>query len=77
MFVEESLWIRDALSKFSLGAGIHILDVGASSNEFRLNVQPHITSNVHAPLLARGCALTLADIKQEEGIDLVLDLTAT
>jgi SAM-dependent methyltransferase len=39
--------------------------------------QPHIGELVHRPLLERGCELTCADIKDGEGVDLVVDLSRT
>jgi SAM-dependent methyltransferase len=76
MFVEESLWIKSALSRAPLMNGMSVIDIGASSREFRTRVQPHIGANVHGPLLEKGCTLTCADAKHEDGIDLIVDLAA-
>jgi SAM-dependent methyltransferase len=75
VFVDESLWIRRALEKQPLRAGLRVLDIGSSSLEFRTAVQPHIDQNVFAPLRARGLEIVHADAKHEPGVDVVLDVT--
>ncbi len=75
MFVEEAMWIRDRLAVLKLPPAARVLDVGASTLEYRTVRQPHITEMVHNPLLARGCTLTCSDLKDGAGVDLVIDLT--
>lgn len=75
MFIEETEWIRDTLDKMEQIEGKDILDIGSSSSDFRTNVQPHISKNLHEPLVARGCTITYADIKDDVGVDLVVDLS--
>lgn len=77
MFVEEAQWIGRRLGRLPLGPGARVLDIGSSTLEYRTRVQPHITELVHRPLVARGASLTCGDIKEGEGVDLVLDLTRT
>ncbi len=74
MFIEETHWIRDALGQ-RITEPVGVLDVGASTLAFRTQVQPHISRNVHRPLEQRGCDLRFLDIKADEGIDIVADLT--
>jgi len=74
MFVEESVWIREILSSVPLYAGAEVLDIGSSNREFRTKVQPHIQENILLPLEARGARFTYIDVKDDEGVDLVLDL---
>lgn len=76
MFVEETLWIRDVLEKELPEGDYEILDIGSSSLEYRTKTQPHIYKNIHRPLERRGCAITYADIKNDAGIDMVIDLSA-
>lgn len=75
MFVEEAEWIKARLASLPLPAGARVLDIGSSTLEYRTVHQPHITELVHRPLLARGCRLTCGDIKDGEGVDLVVDLS--
>jgi len=77
VFVEEARWIGRRLAGLSLEPGARVLDIGSSTLEYRTVVQPHITELVHHPLIARGASLTCGDIKEGEGVDLVLDLTRT
>lgn len=51
------------------------LDVGSSTHQFRTVVQPHIDRNVFAPLRARGLSITHLDARDEDGVDLVADVT--
>jgi len=75
MFVEETLWIKNVLAEELPEGGYNILDIGSSSLEFRTKIQPHIYSNIHRPLDEQGCSITYADIKNDAGIDLVIDLS--
>ena len=75
MFAEESLWIRQALLKCPLKTGCSVLDIGSSSHEYRTRVQGHIASNIHTPLIDRGCEITYLDQKHEAGIDITADLS--
>ena len=75
MFIEETLWIREALGRHLQDGPCDVLDIGSSSYEYRTKVQPHIAANVFAPLEEWGCSITFADIKEEDGIDLVLNLS--
>lgn len=75
MFIEEAHWIRSRLAAASLPPGARVLDLGSSTLRYRTVLQPHITELVHEPLRGRGCRLTCADIKDGDGIDLVIDLS--
>lgn len=65
------------LANLPLRPGARVLDIGASTLDYRTVRQPHITELVHRPLQARGCAITCCDIKEGEGVDLVIDLSKT
>lgn len=75
VFVDESLWIRRALERLPLQHGSSVLDMGSSNQHFRMVVQPHIESNVFAPLRARGAAVLHLDARDEPGVDIVADVT--
>ncbi len=74
MFIDESLWIRDALERAPLRPGMTVLDVGSSTLEFRTRVQPHIERNVFGPLRSRGLVVTHLDARAEPGVDIVADV---
>ena len=74
MFLEESLWIKSILLKFSKNETSPILNIGSSSKEFREIRQPHIYKNVFQPLENRGVKIFHIDIKESEGIDFVGDI---
>jgi 2-polyprenyl-3-methyl-5-hydroxy-6-metoxy-1,4-benzoquinol methylase len=76
MFTEESFWIGETLSTFPMHSGYKVLDIGSSNLAYRTKVQPHITENIITPLEIKGCKITYLDIKDDEGVDLVLDLTS-
>jgi hypothetical protein len=50
MFVDESLWIRQALERAHLAAGMTVLDIVSSTHVFRTLTQPHIDGNVFEPI---------------------------
>jgi SAM-dependent methyltransferase len=76
LFLEESLWIRDQLSRADLPAGSRALDVGSSNREVRTVVQPWIDANIFAPLRERGVEPVHLDFRQEDGVDVICDITA-
>lgn len=75
MFRGESEWIREALAGMDLPAGSEALDVGCSVAAYRSTLQPHVQENVRGPLEARGVTVVGLDIKQEQGVDVVCDIT--
>ena len=75
MFTEESLWIREVLATLPIHADFKVIDIGSSNLGYRTTVQPHIAENIFKPLESKGVTITCLDIKDDEGIDLVLDLT--
>lgn len=75
MFREEALWIRAVLANLPL-EGCAAVNLGASTAEFRMFVQPHIHHEVLVPLERSGACITHVDIKQATGVDIVADLTA-
>jgi SAM-dependent methyltransferase len=76
MFIEETVWIKSTLATAMTKRSLSVLDIGSSSLNFRTKVQPHIYEHIHKPLEDAGCSITYADIKQEPGVDLVIDLSA-
>ena len=74
MFVDESLWIRQALERARLAAGMTVLDIGSSTRVFRTLTQPHIDGNVFEPLRQRGIVPIHLDARAAEGVDIVADV---
>ena len=77
MYVRESEWIRDVLTGVDLPAGAGVADIGSQTLDYRTREQPYVDANVIAPLRERGFEVTHADAKDADGVDVVLDVTAT
>jgi SAM-dependent methyltransferase len=90
MFKEESIWIKKALRKIRFKGETtwyqrilnkHIsnqwptvLDLGSGTLKYRKLQQPFIEKNVFSPLIKKGFKIIHADSKNDEGVDLVLDI---
>jgi SAM-dependent methyltransferase len=75
VFTDEARWIRGAIDRRAPATGTTVLDIGSSTATFRQQIQPHIDAEIFAPLRAKGAAVTHLDAKQDEGVDLVCDIT--
>ena len=75
MLKEESIWIANQLEKRNLMEGMKVLNVGSSSYHFRTKEQPYIHNIIFQPLYDKGVGVIHSDMKDEEGVDLVGDLT--
>ena len=76
MFREEAVWVEKALQKIKpLPANKQAANLGASTAVFRQQVQPHIHSHVVQPLIDAGWQVLHIDIKKEDGVDLIADVT--
>jgi len=73
MLKNEANWLGERLRDFAREDG-PVLNVGASSKQFREEVQPWIDGLVFAPLRARGISVVHQDLKAEPGIDFVGNL---
>lgn len=60
----------------ALEAGDCALDIGSSTLVYRQCTQPHIERNVFGPLRARGVEVRALDLRADEGIDYVYDITS-
>ncbi len=76
MFREESCWIKDVLAGVKLNSASKVLDIGASDIEYRTVTQSHIHENIHKPLLDKGAVIKFLDIKNHDGVDIVIDLAS-
>lgn len=76
MFREESLWIKKAIEKIKpLPGADEVANIGSSTEYFRTKIQPHISHNIFQPLHNAGWKTVHIDMKKEEGVDLVADVT--
>lgn len=75
MLKEEAIWIANELGKLNLQEGMKVLNVGSSTYHFRAKEQPYIHNNIFQPLYDKKVNVIHLDIKKEEGVDLVGDLT--
>lgn len=73
MFLEESYWIKRELQKISDIKDV--IDIGASTLEFRTVRQPYIEENIFKPLKDRGIKITYLDMKCQNGVDISLDIS--
>ena len=74
MHVETAAWTREVLAGLALPAGSRALDIGSSTLDYRTREQPHIESEVWAPVRARGVEVVHLDAKRAPGVDVVWDL---
>jgi SAM-dependent methyltransferase len=75
MFAEESLWISTVYDKLDADKVRTAGNIGSSSLDFRINVQPHIHKHVIKPLMDKGVRVVNIDLKKETGVDIVADIT--
>ena len=77
MFREESLWIKGAIEKLKqLPNANEVANIGSSTEHFRKQIQPHIHNNIIAPLQSLGWQVINVDMKKEQGVDVVADVTS-
>lgn len=70
----ESQWLRDRLDPIPSTDLSPALEIGSSGLTFRTTIKPHIEEHVHAPLRRRGIKVVTADIRDEDGVDIVGDV---
>jgi 2-polyprenyl-3-methyl-5-hydroxy-6-metoxy-1,4-benzoquinol methylase len=74
MLKNEAKWIGNVLSSISDEVN-PLLNIGSSTLEFRTKDQPFIQNDIFTPLEKKGVQIVHTDIKAENGVDLVGDLT--
>jgi hypothetical protein len=74
MFAREAAWIAAALAHLDAGELSPLLNVGASTHQFRTQDQPWIQEQLIAPLEARGVRFIHLDLKAAEGVDVAADI---
>jgi SAM-dependent methyltransferase len=71
---EEAAWVGRQLGQLDDSEIATVLNIGSSTGHFRTITQPHIESEIFAPLSARGARVIHSDVKHADGVDLVGDL---
>lgn len=71
---EEAEWIGGTLRKVGLHQLSPVLEIGASTDEFRTIRRPHIHKYIHGPLTKHGVSIITTDIKDAPGVDIVGDI---
>ncbi|MBE9465023.1 class I SAM-dependent methyltransferase [Dyadobacter subterraneus] len=77
MLPNESQWISSTIKGCFPDKKMSILNVGSSTLEFRTVLQPYVNDVIFKPLTSSGFSVTHLDMKQDEGVDIVGDLTNT
>ena len=75
MLYEESKWIKINILN-SVKPGDKVLNIGSSSRKYRTQIQPHIEKNIFKPLIDNKVDVIHTDIVNENGVDIVGDLTS-
>jgi hypothetical protein len=75
MLIPEARWFASVLRSFRDDELFPLLNIGSQSARFRQQEQPWIDYHVFAPLRKRQGTVLHTDIRQDEGVDLVGDLT--
>lgn len=76
MFREEAIWVKEALSKIRpLSNNNIVANLGSSTAYFRQVIQPHIHEHIITTLEQSGWKIIHIDLKKEEGVDMVADVT--
>jgi SAM-dependent methyltransferase len=75
MLLEESQWIQSSIEKYFKQENFPLLNIGSSTGHFRKEVQPHIHKNIFLPLDEKGYEVIHLDMKMDEGVDIIGDLS--
>lgn len=76
MLIAESEWVGRALMALPDDA-FPLANIGCQTAEFRTVTQPWIETDIFGPLKAAGREVIHVDIRQDEGVDLVADVTTS
>lgn len=75
LFQQEAAWIADFLYVGKPHGMFPMINVGSSTADFRVRVQPWIDAEIFAPARKAGLKVIHMDIKEAPGVDVVGDLT--
>jgi hypothetical protein len=71
---EEAKWVGKILSNFQPRDISPVIELGATSRDFREKAKPHIARNIHFPLEDRGIKVVTTDLFPNEGVDIAGDI---
>jgi hypothetical protein len=74
MRTSEAAFIGAQLQDIPVDQLTPVLNLGSSNARFRKQTHPHVDREIFFPLEARGAHVIHADLKQDEGIDIVGDV---
>jgi hypothetical protein len=74
MRTTEAAFIGAQLRDIPIDQLTPVLNLGSSNAEFRRRTHPHVDQEIFFPLEARGARVIHADMKEDEGIDVVGDV---
>lgn len=74
MRTSEAVFIGERLRDIPIEHLSPVLNLGSSNAEFRRRTHPHVDREIFFPLEKRGAHVIHADLKQDEGIDVVGDV---
>lgn len=72
----EARWLQASLSIIPTEQLSPVLEIGSSSLEYRTVHKPYIEQLVHAPLRERGVRIVTADLRAEQGVQIIGDIYA-
>ncbi len=76
MFREEAIWVKQALDKIKpLSNNNKVANLGSSTAYFREVIQPHIHEHIITTLQNSGWQIVNIDLKKEDGVDIIADVT--
>jgi SAM-dependent methyltransferase len=75
MLIEEAEWIKRAIAQNLESDNFPLLNIGSSTGYFRKVVQAHIHQYVFLPLEEENKTVIHLDMKMDDGIDVVGDLS--
>jgi hypothetical protein len=75
MHIEEAEWIKTQLGSLHKEKISPLLNIGSSTEEFRVRQQPHIDALIFKPLRDANVVVVHQDIKSAPGVDIIGDLT--
>ena len=75
MFRQEAIWVGDLINSIKTVDKPVIANIGSSTALFRQVIQPHIHNYIFKPLVQKNYTLLHIDVKKDDGVDVVADIT--
>ena len=74
MMQQEAKWLYKNILAHEKNKKL-LMNLGSSTNNFRNNIQPHISKELFDPLVNFGYKVFHVDVKDDKGVDIVGDVT--